>query len=472
MPKNATKDLQEKYEAGLKELEKRHQDYQADVSNADKRRAFDEQMEAVKGVKAEWARSKAYDDMVASGRTDLEVEGRRDPQELAGMTPQERRSDNVCPIANPDAKGYSLARAIDAIAQGRSLTGVEAEISGELQKRNSNLQNGERRGAGKGFSIPLTLGYSAPGRDRGQQLARMAGMTDAEARALNVTTGAAAIPTILSGTLIEMLRAKVVMQRAGATVLTGITGVFDMPKQSAQPSVTIGGEGVTQSESSAQINSKVTFTPKTVTSQQLMTRRFLAQAMQSLDAENWLRGMALMQIALGIDTECINGPGSANRCTGLLQNGSVGTVALGTNGAAITFAKCVDMETTVADANGDGMSMAYVTNAKGRGSMKQTLRASASGSDMIWQNDEVNGYPALMSNLVPKNLTKGSGTNLSAMLFGDFSQAVIALWTGADVLVDPYTGGPAGATNIYVHQDFDFQVRYAEAFAKIVDMIA
>lgn len=469
MPKNATKDLQEKYEAGLKELEKRHQEYQADVSNADKRRAFDEQMEAVKGAKSEWARSKAYDDMIASGRTDLEIEGRRDPQELAGMTPQERRSDNVCPIANPDAKGYSLSRAVNAMAEGRKLSGVELEVSQELQKRNASLQNGKSREFA--FSIPLTLQFSPPG-SNARSMARLAGMTDAEARALNVTTGATAIPTILSGTLLEMLRAKVVMQRAGATVLTGITGVFDMPKQSAQPSVTIGGEGVTQSESSAQVASKVTFTPKTITSQQLMTRRFLVQAMQSMDAENWLRGMALNQIALGIDTECINGPGTANRCTGLLQNGSVTTVALGTNGAAITFGKCVDMETSVADANGDGTSMAYVTNAKGRGSMKQTLRASASGSDMIWQNDEVNGYPALMSNLVPKNLTKGSGTNLSAMLFGDFSQAVIALWTGADVLVDPYTGGPAGSTNIYVYQDFDFQVRYAEAFSKIVDMIA
>jgi HK97 family phage major capsid protein len=132
----------------------------------------------------------------------------------------------------------------------------------------------------------------------------------------------------------------------------------------------------------------------------------------------------------------------------------------------------IEMETDVADANADGLSLAYVTNARGRGVLKTTLKASAAGSTMLWENDMVNGYPALMSNQMPKNLVKGSsGAVCSSMLFGDFSQAIIALWTGVDILADPYTGGNEGATSIYAHQDFDFQVRYDEAFSKIVDML-
>lgn len=468
---NATKQAYERWHAGLKELEKRNKDLESDPSAADKRAAFDDQMKAVDALQSEYARLKDYEQRMAAGLLDADLQNpdRKSAEELAGMTDLEKRSDKVNPLLNPDAKGYSLGRALDLQALGKPLTGVELEVSQELQKRNARLGMNGRDGC---LSVPMTLNIRL---NRSVQnvmsLGRLAGMSDLEARAMTATTGAAAIPTILDTNIIEMLRNKVVMNRAGATVLTGITGVFDMPKQSAQPSVTIGGESVTQAESSAQVATKVTFTPKTITGNSKVTRRFMIQAMASMDVENFLRMMILNQIALGVDYEAINGPGSANRCTGLLQRAGVVAVPLGTDGAAATFAKLVQMETNVADANGDGDSMAYITNAKGRGHLKTTLKASAAGSTMLWENNTVNGYPAHMSNQMPKNLAKGSGTNLSSILFGDFAQAIIALWSGVDVLADPYTGGNEGATSLYAHQDFDFQTRHDESFSKIVDLL-
>lgn len=467
---NPVKQAKERYDAAFKELEKRHKALAADPANKDLQKSFDDQTGVVDGLKSEYARFADYEKRMASGNLDGDFGNRKTGEELAGMTDLERRSDKVDPVLNPDAKGYSLARAIDAKMSGKSLTGIELEVSQELQKRNTALGRNERDGA---LAIPLTLAVSPLQRRSVDVIGNLLGLNAVERRSLNAaTTGTAGIPTILGSTIIEMLRNKVVLNLAGATILTGISGVFDMPKQSGQPSVTIGGEGITQSESAAAVASKVTFTPKTITGNSKVTRRFMVQAMSSLDVENFLRMMILNQIALGIDYEGINGPGTSNRCTGLLQNSSVTTVALGTNGAAATFAKMVEMETNVADANADGDSMAYITNAKGRGHLKTTLKASAAGSTMLWENGQVNGYRALMSNQMPKNLTKGSGTNLSSVLFGDFSQLVIALWTGIDILTDPYTGGNEGATSIYCHQDFDIQVRWAEAFSKIVDLLA
>lgn len=470
---NPSKQAHEKWQASLKELERRSKDLETDPNSPEKRTAFDEQMKAVDEAKSNYGRFKDYESRMAAGLLDADLQNpdRKSAEELAGMTELEKRSDKVNPLLNPDAKGYSLARALDAQAQGKPLTGVELEVSKELQKRNTGLGRGSRDGA---LSVPMTLNVRL-NRAAGQlmALARLAGLNDVESRALTATTGSAAIPTILDTNIIEMLRAKVIMSQAGATILTGITGVFDMPKQSAQPSVTIGGESVTQSESAAQVASKVTFTPKTITGNSKVTRRFMVQAMQSLDVENFMRMMILYQIALGIDTEAINGPGTANRATGILQTAGVTTVALGTNGGAATFAKLVEMETNVADANGDGNSMAYLTNAKGRGHMKTVLKASAAGSTMLWENNVVNGYPGLMCNLVPKTLVKGtSGAVCSGVIFGDFARAVIALWSGVDIVTDPYTGGNEGATSIYAHQDFDFQLLYAEAFSKIVDLLA
>ena len=48
---------------------------------------------------------------------------------------------------------------------------------------------------------------------------------------------------------------------------------------------------------------------------------------------------------------------------------------------------------------------------------------------------------------------------------GDFSQALFGMWGGLDLLVDPYTEAPAGTIRIVTHQDADFAVRHADAFA-------
>lgn len=473
MAVNATKQAKERWQLGLKELEKRNNALTANPSDAALKTAFDEQMTAVDGLKSEYARLHEYEIRMAAGKLDAHESDPdyKTPEELAGMTDIEKRSDKVNPLLNPDAKGYSLAKALFARGERQALKGVELEVSQEMQKRNVNLGANNRDGA---LSIPLTLGVRLNSGARiAQSLGRLAGLSDVESRSLNATTtGTAGIPTILDSTIIEMLRNKVVMNQAGATIMSGMTGVFDMPKQSAQPSITIGGESATQSESAAQVASKVTFTPKTITGNSKVTRRFLLQAMASMDAENFLRMMILNQIALGVDLECITGPGTSNRGTGITIHGSVNSVAMGTNGALPTLAKFIEMETVVANANAEGDNMAYVFNAKGRGISKQTLKASAAGSTMLWENNTVNGHRALMSNQLPSNLTKGSATAIcSAVLYGNFEHLIIALWSGVDVLVDPFTGGNEGATSIYCHQDFDLQLRYPEAFARILDLL-
>jgi HK97 family phage major capsid protein len=467
---NPTKQAKERWMESLKELEKRHAAFASDTTNEQAKVAFDEQNKKVVELKAEYARFADYEARIAEGKLDDSSNPDfKTEEELAGMTDVERRSDKVNPLLNPDAKGYRLSRVIDAMALGRQLSGVEAEVSGELQKRCTALGRENRTNA---LSIPLTLRAQV---GQFEQFGRELGLSPKEMRALNAaTTGDTAIPTILSGSIIEMLRNKVILNQAGATILSGITGVFDIPKQDAQPSVSIGGESLNPNESSAQISAKVTFTPKTIAGKSQVTRRFMAQAMASLDAENFLRMMLVEQIRLGIDLEGLTGPGSSNRCTGLLENDDVTTIALGTNGGAPTFAKLVAMETAVEDLNAstDGNTMAYITNARGKGTLKTTLKASSAGSTMLWENDEINGYRALMTNQIPKDYTKGTTEDsCSGIVFGDFAHLVIALWTGLDILVDPYTNGGAGATNIYAHQDFDIQVRRAEAFSKIVDMV-
>ena len=85
---------------------------------------------------------------------------------------------------------------------------------------------------------------------------------------------------------------------------------------------------------------------------------------------------------------------------------------------------------------------------------------------------ELFGYRVIATSLAPSNLTKGSGSNLSAMIFGNFADLVIGEWGGGlDILFDPYTGSSTGAVRVTVFADVDVAVRHAESFAAIQDLV-
>jgi HK97 family phage major capsid protein len=79
--------------------------------------------------------------------------------------------------------------------------------------------------------------------------------------------------------------------------------------------------------------------------------------------------------------------------------------------------------------------------------------------------------PVHLSQNAPSNLTKGSGTALSAMIFGNWSDALLGEWGILDILVDPYTLSNTGAIRIRALMTVDFNLRYASAFAALKDIV-
>lgn len=465
MPRNTLKDLTERYNAKLTEVRGLKESFDNAAEGEARTRAgeaFESGLDALDGLKRELARAKKFEEHQSAFGD--QGEGRSDGG-LGEMTPGEMRSDKVDPVEQPDAKGYRLSRVIDAMAQGRSvIDGVEAEVAQELEKRHERSANG--------IMIPMTLRCTPLSGQQSAAFARMAGLNPRETRELNVTAGSAAIPTVLGTTLIDLLRNQAVGTRAGITTLAGLEGTFEMPKVDGAPTFAWGGQGFTPSESNGTIGSKVTFTPNTVAARSKITRRFMKVAMKSLDAENWQRHQLLIYLALAVDYALFHGSGSSNEPLGLFNNADVGVIGNGANGGALTFGKLVDMETQVADANAEIGESCYVTNARVRGQAKQTLKSAVAGSAYIWEGNQMNGADALMSNQISKSFTKGSGTNLSGVAYGVFSQCVLGLWSGADLLVDPYTSGGEGASNIYLHQDADIQYLHDEAFSVMKDVDA
>ena len=149
--------------------------------------------------------------------------------------------------------------------------------------------------------------------------------------------------------------------------------------------------------------------------------------MDSIDVESFVRNDLATVLALAIDLAAINGSGSNNQPTGILNTSGIGSVAGGTNGLAPAWSHLVDLESAVSIANADVGTLGYLTNAKVRGKLKQTSKVSGQNG-FIWEagNTPVNGYMAGVSNQVPSNLTKGSSSGVcSAILFGNFADLII-----------------------------------------------
>jgi len=356
------------------------------------------------------------------------------------------------PIATPDnldlnvqeRQEYSLMRAFRNAAAGRDVGGFEREVSDEIAKRLGK--------EARGFYVPSDIFK----RD-------LVTTTDASGGFLKPTDH-------LGGEFVDALRPTLVTANLGARMMSGLSGDVAIPALNAKTAVGFVAENAAPGTEGAPTFRQITMSPKTVAQYVDLSRKLMMQSDPSV--EQVIRDDMLRQFAAKIDEVAIEGGGS-NEPTGITQTSGIGSVAIGTNGGALTYAKTVDLEKEVAIDNAMGGNMAFLTNPKVVASMR-TISKQASGVEgnfIMDANNTVLGYNVASSNLVPSDLTKGSSTGVcSALIFGNFSELMIGMFGGLDVLVDPYTGSAAGTTRISMFQDVDVAVRHAESFAAILDL--
>lgn len=349
--------------------------------------------------------------------------------------------DGVAPavqVRGGRSQKYSVLRALDKVARGEKVDGLEGELSREIEKRFGR--------APEGFYLPTN---------------------PAEFRDLDTSTGTGSIFVAPVLPFIELLRKKMVTDKLGITRFDNMDGKFSIPRQSGAATAYWVTEGNAPTVSNQTID-QVAFVNKTLGAYTDVTRKFLSQT--SIDAEKFVYDDLAAVLALELDRVVINGSGSGAEPQGILQNSSVSTVALTNDsgiGANPTFADMVKFETTIATNNADLGNMAYLTSAAARGYLKGAQKAT-NYPEYIWEKDNtINGYAAMASNQVPSNLTKSSGTGLSAAIFGNWSDAVLAtFFGGVDVLVNPYSNSTSGTVRIVTLLEADFNLRHTESFAK------
>jgi HK97 family phage major capsid protein len=279
---------------------------------------------------------------------------------------------------------------------------------------------------------------------------------------------------LMTQDFITLLRNRILVQKMGARMLMGLEGNVAIPRQTGGATGYWVAENANLTESQ-QAFDQVPMTPKTYGAFTDWSRRLMLQS--SLDVEAFVRLDLATVLAIGIDYAALHGTGAGGQPLGLAGQSGVNVVPFGANGSAPTWPGVVQMETEVSVDNADIGTIGYLTNAKVRGKLKTTEKAATTGLFLMGESldaqgfGQLNGYKIGISNQVRSDLTKGAGTNLSAMFYGNWADLVIGQWSGLDMLVDPYTGAIAGTVRAVAMMDVDVAVRHGESFSYVNDAV-
>lgn len=280
------------------------------------------------------------------------------------------------------------------------------------------------------------------------------------------TEGGHTVATATMGYL-EALQATSICTRLGADYVTGLTGNFGMPAENAVFTPAWEGENDANAESSPTFT-KVSFSPKRLGGYIDVSNQLLLQSGVGID--NRMKSQMVLGNALALDRAGINGAGASDEPTGILNASGTSTVAIGTNGGAITRDHILQLIQASEIANAHIGSLAMLTTPQVKKVLKELALDSGSGR-FVWADDNtIEGYTAFISNQVPSDLSKGTGTDLDALIFGNFADLMFAQWGGLEVMEDPYTQSLSGITRYVINTYCDVNVLRGASFSLVKDI--
>ena len=294
-------------------------------------------------------------------------------------------------------------------------------------------------------------------------------------RRVETTGGQAAgiIGTYLDESLyIDALRAAVVTARLGATYIPGLETNTDMPRLASTATAQWVAEGQPITTDTNEAFDKVSLRPHTVGAVVEFTRHtLLTSTPQVADA---VRDDMVKVIARALDLAVLNGSGSPDPL-GILNTPGLSKVSTAPNGGPLTWMGVLAMMQSVQLANAPEGSFGWAGDPQIRAAAMGTLRFPGVAAGVIMESpDSLAGYPFLSTTQIPL-ATEGTGTGLSTLIFGAWSEVIMALFgEGVEVVTNPY-GNPqfnAGNVAVRVLCTADIAIKHIGSFCAATDVSA
>ena len=342
-----------------------------------------------------------------------------------------------------DIKTYSLSKAIREYLSG-NLSGLEAEMHQEAKS-----ENGFIKGI-MGLGISQKVLANKPIMNRATLV-----------QASNVT-----VATTPLG-FIDAVYAKTLLVELGAQVMSGLTGNIDLPYMSTAPATEWLPENETSVDAVAALD-KHSLTPKRIANFIPISKLLIDQSNVSIDQILW--NHLITATAVKLQGGAI--AGGTHACTGLLATSGIGSVLGGTDGAAPTHAHMLALIREVAIDNCDFGALAFLCSPQARWKLQSTA-IETGHPERVWNpiiQDNLLGFKAGVTSLVPDNLTKGNQAAVcSAIIFGNWNAMTIGQFGALDLTVDNLTGAKDYVINLILNAFYDVAITQASSFAAMKD---
>ena len=344
----------------------------------------------------------------------------------AGVTVHGGGADTVAALEGR----VSLMRVLQAGAEGRALSGAEAEYQQETERRTGRKA--------QGVFVPMSL---------------------LEKRA-PITTGTAPelVPTDHRADLyIQPLRNKLLARRLGVRVLSGLHGNVSIPKHGT--GVAVGWVAENGAVPETDVNpDNVTLTPKHAGGYLELSRQLIQQG--SPDVERLVRDDFAAVLAQAIDSALIMG-GGANEPDGVLSTAGIQTANL----AALDWPSVLAMKAKAELANVEASS--WLFNPAAAAKLAGTEKSNGTGIYLLGDDGRMAGIQSYSTNQVP-NVDVDSAN----VILGDWSQVLLGIWSEIDILVNPYAQPAYGRGGVLIRamSTVDVALRHPEAFVVASDL--
>ena len=361
----------------------------------------------------------------------LEKVGKANKEAQARHETETKESIGTIGLSKGDKDNFSIVRLMDAIAKpndraAQTAAGFELEVCAEAERKLPGDFNV------RGSFIPSEI-------------------FERDLLAGTATDGAELVGTnLLSGNYIDVLRNNMVSLQAGVTMLPGLVGNVDIPRQTSGAAATwISAEDGDATESEPQFDT-ISLTPKDLAAYTEVTRRLTMQSTPAI--EGIVRNDLFTAIALGLDNAVYYGGGASGVPQGI--DGATGVDD--PTFAGPTYAEMVTQMADLRRANVGNGNLTYIGSPEFWESMITTgKQASGVEGNFISNGDSILGRNFLVSSQLVAN----------DFVVGDFSQVLMGEWGGLELNVDPYTHSLKGKTRYVIFKTVDLAIRHPEAFS-------
>lgn len=430
-------------------------------------------MKTVIELKAERAaKQKAFDDLMASRKSDFTAEERSafmakfndfeselknlDEDIKVSEVTEQRASEKARTTIDRSGRkteeqkvreSFSLLRALQISGNKIPMSGVEKEVHEEV------CSKAPENWSPSGVAMPAEFMTVVPKR----------GLYDNEKRDLNVTTpgdGGYTVATTLGG-FIPVLMPNPIIRNLGATILTGLTGNLDFPRGTNRAVANWEGETDPSAETSLTFD-LMQLRPHRVSAHSIVSKQLLIQS--SIAMENYVRAMLSAAVAEALDIAAFNGAAGGDNPVGLENISGVGSVVTGGINS-ITEAMVYEFKDDLSAAFALKGNLAWVMTNAADSALRQLDLATDVGIRLLGgiagqQNSMLLNYPTYISDLLASD----------SLIFGNWSELVLGQWGGLDLQVNPYSLDINAQIRITVDSWWDVNVRHAASFSMATDL--